>query len=206
MKVLITILSSFLWRVRGGLCILGSKLPMNKIWYALAFGFYGCLYYSWTFENWLIGFIDCYTSYQLFGIGLYVGALILGCFNPEERECELIDDIVFSCRITFGDKSAKCFNLLLAWTGLHVEPKTYWLKDYPRLFGFVGISLSGLVITFLWGLYLRDTGIMLSGLGMGVCYWLGYLFNKVIPEQKSGWGYGEWIFGAYEGLWLGLAL
>ena len=196
-NVLIVILSAVLWRIRGGW--LKEYIPANKIWYAVAFACYGCFSLGATFENWLIGLIDCYTSYQLFGVGLYVGALIFGTFNPQERECELIDDLLYPCRITFGEKSAKWFNILLGWTGLHAEPKTYWLKDYGRLFGFCGTSLTGLIITFLWGVFLGNISIMFSGLGMGVCYWLGYLLNKVIPEQKAGWGYGEWIFGAYIG-------
>lgn len=77
-----------------------------------------------------------------------------------------------------------------------------WLYEYPRLFGFFGTTLTGLIITFLWGLYFGSIAIMLCGLGMGVCYWLGYLLNKLIHEKKAGWGYGEYIFGAYLGGWL----
>ena len=39
-SILIVAISSFLWRVRGGLDIWkGDNVPMNKIWYAVASGF-----------------------------------------------------------------------------------------------------------------------------------------------------------------------
>ena len=40
---------------------------------------------------------------------------------------------------------------------------------------------------------------MLSGLGMGVCYWIGTKLEKLCPLGKCGWNWGEIIFGAYEG-------
>lgn len=183
--LLFTALSAALWRIRGGLRIAGKKLPLNKIWYAVAFACYGCLYFSWGLENWLIGFIACYASYQLYGWGLYISSLLDGGkLNPnlnQYRECELIDDLLYSCRISF-------------------KGKTVWLYEYPRLFGFCGTTLTGLIITFLWGLYLGNLAVMLSGLGMGFCYWLGSQLEKLKTLGKSGWNWGEWIFGAYMGL------
>ena len=38
MKILIDLISAFLWRVRGGLEIKGKKFPANKIWFALFIG------------------------------------------------------------------------------------------------------------------------------------------------------------------------
>lgn len=197
--LIIVVLSALLWRIRGGLW--KEYIPMNKIWYSVFFAIYSLCYFVPDVTIFLIGFVDCYTSYQLYGWGSYIGGLLNGTsFNREkDAECELIDDLLYPCRITFGEKSAKWFNILLGWTGLHAEPKTYWLKDYGRLFGFCGTSLTGLIITFLWGIFLFDFVIMISGLGMGLCYLLGYYLNKLIPEQKAGWGYGEWIFGAYIG-------
>lgn len=179
-SLLIILLSAVLWRIRGGW--LKEYIPANKIWYALAFALYGIGYFEPCFRIFLVAFIDCYASYQLYGLGAYVGGLIHGgSFNREEdAECDLIDDLLYPCRIT-------------------IKGKTYWLKDFGRLFGFCGTSLTGLIITFLWGLFLSDVFVMISGLGMGVCYYLGYLLNKIFPEQKAGWGYGEWIFGAYLG-------
>lgn len=200
--LVIVLLSAFLWRVRGGLKINGKKLPANKIWYAVFFAVYGCIYYSPDVQMFVLAFADCYMSYQLYGWGAYIGGLMDGLpFNRSmDAECELIDDLLYPCRITFGKWSTKIFNLLFGWLGWKVEEdKTYWLKDYGRAFGFCGTCLTGLIISILWGLYLNSIAVAISGLGMGICYYLGYLLNKVIPEQKDGWGYGEWIDGLYKG-------
>ena len=201
-SVLIVALSALLWRIRGGLRIQGKKLPANKIWYSVFFAIYSCFYLLPDMQIFAMAFIDCYTSYQLYGWGPYLGGLLNGTsFNRDvDAECELIDDLLYPCRITFGEKSAKWFNILLGWTGLHAEPKTYWLKDYGHLFGFCGTSLTGLIITFLWGLFLNDFLIMISGLGMGVCYWSGSKVEKLYPLGKGGWNWGEWIYGGYLGV------
>lgn len=184
-SILIVALSSLLWRIRGGLW--KEYIPANKIWYAVAFAVYGCFYFSFGFENFIVGLLAAYASYQCFGWGLYVGRLISGgTLNPnliQYRECELIDDLLYSLHITY--KGTK-----------------YYLYQYPRAFGFVGTTLIGVITTFLWGLYLGNLGVMVSGLAMGVCYWLGYLLNKVYPERKGGWGYGEILAG----MWFGVVL
>ena len=189
---LIIALSSFLWRVRGGLDIWkGDNVPMNKIWYAVAFSVYSWFYFDFTAENLIIAFIACYTSYQLYGWGLYLGRLLNGGeLKPnlvQYRECELIDDLLYSLHITI--KGNKCY-----------------LYQYPKLFGFLGTTLTGLIITFLWGLFLNSIGIMLSGLAMGICYWLGSKLYTVKSDNKFGWNWGEWIFGAYMGLILAWGL
>lgn len=182
--ILIIALSSFLWRVRGGLDIWkGDNVPMNKIWYAVAFSIYSGFYYGWGIEEQLIAFIVCYASYQLFGWGLYIGTLVGDghTIDPEkDRECELIDDLIFPLHITLNGEKL-------------------YLYQYPKLFGFVGTSLTGLIISFLWGVYMINFFVMLSGLAMGACYYLGDLLDKLIPDNKSGWNWGEWIFGAYMG-------
>lgn len=180
-SILIIAVSSLLWRIRGGLW--KEYIPANKIWYALAFGAYACIYFGSMWENFIVGFIACYTSYQLYGWGVYIGRLLTGYeLNPDtDRECELIDDLLYPLHVT-------------------INGNKYYLYQYPQLFGFLGTTLTGLIITFLWGLFFGSIGVMLSGLGMGVCYWLGGLLNKLIPEQKLGWGYGEYINGAYWGV------
>ena len=186
-SILIVVLSSFLWRVRGGLW--KDYIPANKIWYAVAFAVYGCFYFGWSFENWTVGFADSYVSYQAYGWGLYIGCLLLGCaIDPEkDRENELIDDLLYSIRFSF-------------------KGKTVWLYEYPKLFGFLGTSLTGLIITFLWGLYTGSLVIMLSGLSMGICYWIGGQLEKLYALGKSGWNWGEIIWGAVEGAVLAYAL
>lgn len=104
------------------------------------------------------------------------------------RECDLIDDLLYSAHITFkGNK--------------------IYLYQYPRLFGFCGTCLSGLILTFLMGLSVGSVGLMLSGFAMGVFYWLGGQLEKLYAQGKQGWNWGEWLFGAYLGgmlvLWLG---
>ena len=181
----IVILSAFLWRIRGGLW--EEYIPENKIWYALFFGIFGYFYFGNSLEKAVVGGIACFTSYKLYGWGLYLGRLLEGGqLNPnlvQYRECELIDDLLYSCRIT-------------------LKGKTFWLYENPKWFGFCGTTLTGLIITFLWGLYFGSLPLMLSGLGMGVCYWLGSLLEKFKALGKSGWDWGEWIFGAYMGAWL----
>ena len=81
---------------------------------------------------------------------------------------------------------------------LNEEYKIY-LYQYPRCFGFVGTSLTGVIITFILGLYLINFWVMISGLAMGICYFIGEVFDRIVPDNKSGWNWGEWIFGAYLG-------
>ena len=179
---LFSILSAFFWRVRGGLRIAGEKLPANKIWYALFFACLGCMKLGWGIENGIIGFLACYASYQLYGWGIYIGRLLSGgTLDPEkDKECELIDDLLYPLHITF-------------------KRKKYYLYQYPKAFGFCGTCLTGLIITFLWGLFLGDLIVIVSGLLMGPCYWLGGKAEKLYPLGKSGWNWGEWIFGLYIG-------
>lgn len=175
-------LSAFLWRVRGGL--LKKYIPANKIWYAVYFGICGYLHFN-DIEKAIIGFVACYVSYQLYGWGLYIGRLLEGGkLNPnlvQYRECELIDDLLYSCRVSF-------------------KGKTVWLYECPKLFGFCGTTISGLIVTFIWGLYFGSFSLMLAGLAMGVCYWLGGLLEKIYTLGKAGWNWGEWIFGFYLGI------
>lgn len=187
--IVYSVLSALLWRIRGGLRIAGKKLPLNKIWYAIAFACYGCLYFSWGLENWLVGFIACYVSYQLYGWGTYISSLLTGCeLNPEkDRECELIDDLLYPLYAT-------------------IKGQKYYLYQFSRWFGFLGTTLTGLIITFLWGLFLGNIIVMLSGLGMGICYWLGAQLEKILPLGKAGWNWGEIICGFWFGLILGLQL
>lgn len=182
-SILIIAVSSLLWRIRGGLW--KEYIPANKIWYALAFGAYACIYFGSMWENFIVGFIACYSSYQLYGWGVYIGRLLTGYeLNPDtDRECELIDDLLYPLHVT-------------------INGNKYYLYQYPKLFGFLGTTLTGLIITFLWGLYLGNLVIMVSGLGMGAVYWIGGQIEKIYPLGKSGWNWGEWIFGAYLGGWL----
>lgn len=188
---LIAVLSSFLWRVRGGLDIYkGENVPFNKIWFAVFFAVYSGFYYGWGIEEQIVAFVACYTSYQLYGWGLYIGTLVGEGFtlHPEsDKECELIDDLLYSLHIT-------------------MKGQKYYLYQYPRAFGFCGTCLTGLIITFLWGLFLGDMIVIVSGLLMGPCYWLGGKAEKLKALGKSGWNWGEWIFGLYLGVVLAFSI
>lgn len=181
----IVVISALLWRIRGGLW--KKYIPANKIWYALFFGVCGYFHFGNNLEKAIVGFICCYASYQLYGWGLYIGRLLEGGkLNPnlvQYRECELIDDLLYSCRISF-------------------KGKTVWLYEYPKLFGFCGVTLTGLIITFLWGLYFGSLPLMLSGLAMGLSYWLGGKLEKLYAIGKSGWNWGEF----FAGIWFGSML
>lgn len=179
----IIILSCFLWRVRGGLRFWGHKAPLNKIWYAVFLEAYSCLYFGYCLENLIVGFVASYTSYQLYGWGMYVGRLLSGgTLDPEkDKECELIDDLLYPLHITL--KGTK-----------------YYLFQYPKLFGFIGTCLTGLIISFICGLYLGNLWFMLSGLSMGLTYWLSGQLNKLVDDGKYGWKWAEWLDGFVKGL------
>lgn len=176
------VLSALLWRIRGGLRINGKKLPVNKIWYAIFIGVL-CYVNGLGLEMSVNSGIATFVAYQLYGWGRYIGALVGGVLDKESKECELIDNLLDPCKIT--------------WKG-----KVYYLNDYPRLFGFCGTTITGLMLTYLMGIAMGDFGFGFVGIGMGVCYWLGSLLEKLYPLGKCGWNWGEWIFGAYLGFFL----
>lgn len=187
-SILIIFISSFLWRVRGGLRFFGKKAPLNKIWWAVFFALYSNLYFGFDLSLFIVSLIASYSAYQLFGWGLYIGHLLLyGKLNPEkDRECELIDDLLYSVKLT-------------------LKGNTYHLYDFPRLFGFLGTSLAGLIVTFLPSLIIYNIPFMLCGFFMGLCFIIGIFLEKLYPLGKSGWNWGEWIFGAVMGGFLASA-
>ena len=182
------LLGSLLWRVRGGLRVFGKKVLLNKVWFAVFFACVGCLKFGFTFEGFLIGFLACYASYQMYGWGLYLGRMLYGgTLDPEkDKECELIDDILYSIKITR-------------------KGKVYYLYQYPRVFGFIGMMLTGLIMSFLWGLFFQKLNIMLCGLLMPIWYEICLPFQHV-PYDKKAWNLGEWVCGFYFGFCFGCFL
>ena len=168
-----TIVSAFLWRVRGGLRIKDKKLLLNKVWFALFIGVY-CYLKGKGLEISVNSAIATYVSYQLYGWGRYIGALVGGEIS-KEKECELIDNVIDDVK---------------------------FLTDRPRLYGFCGTTITGLMITYLMGLGMVNFWYGFVGAGMGICYWLGSKLEKLYPLGKSGWNWGEWILGAWLGFWL----
>lgn len=90
----------------------------------------------------------------------------------------MIDDIVNAARISFKGYS-------------------WYLKDYPRVWGFAALALRGLVWTFLTGLAFQSPAIMASGLLMPVCYLLPTLalWYTKHNADKTAWNIGEWLWG-----------
>lgn len=178
-----TALGSFLWRVRGGLRFWGYKAPANKIWFAMYVGVI-CWFKNKGIEISVNATIATYVAYQLNHWGLYIGRLCLGGEVGDERENPLVDQIIFPLHIT-------------------IKGQTYYLYQFPRWFGFVGTTMTGVMVTYLMGLGMADFLFGFVGLGMGLCYWVGHLVSKYIYDDgKGGWKWGEWIFGAYLGFFL----
>lgn len=201
-KLLIECISSFLWRVRGGLKFWGHKLPLNKVWFALFYAGAFCYLEGWDLNTFTVVAIATLVSYQEYGWGEYVGC-VLGVAKPTERsDCSLVDDIVDTMRITIKARDIKIWK----WT-IHIPNIEWKLTDHPVLFGWVGLSLRGLILTFTIGLAIQNIPYMLTGLAMGSIYWLGgWICRHIKDDGKSGWNWAEWLFGFYLGLVLVLCI
>lgn len=163
------------------LCILGGgflnrirgglfDFSGNKLLFPLFLSFFGG-----NFEIMICTFIAAYVGQQ-FGWGTYIGALY--GTPPTQDEVSEIDEIVNSAKVTFGDK-------------------VFYLRDYPRLWGFVALALRGLLWSFLIGLALHDVILMLAGLFMPICYLIGYFADDYLLNKggKTAWNLGEWLWG-----------
>ena len=193
-NILICLLSSFLWRVRGGLTFWGHKVPLNKIWFALFFSAAWCYLVQGNFNDWTVAAIATFTSYQEYGWGEYIGCLLTGAKPTDRSDCPLIDDIIDTMRISIKARDITIWK----WT-IHIPEINWKLTDHPVLFGWVGLSLRGLLMTFMIGLAFRNIPFMLSGLAMGTVYKLGGLVNKIKDDGKCGWKWAEWLWGFYMG-------
>lgn len=184
--LLIVLGCAFCFRVRGGLRIphTDKKFPLNKYWFAIFFALSACFLRFWSFNFFLVTAIAARLSTQIYGWGEYIGCLLCGDKPSGERsDCDLVDDIVDNLKITFHGNTVK-------------------LSDYPVAWGWLGLSLRGLILSFIIGLALNSIPFMLCGFAMGTVYWLGGQFNKLIDDGKCGWKWAEWLFGGYLGLML----
>lgn len=184
--LLIVLGCAFCFRVRGGLRIpyTDKKFPLNKYWFAIFFALSACFLRVWSFNFFLVTAIAARLSTQIYGWGEYIGCLLCGDKPSGERsDCDLVDDIVDNLKITFHGNTVK-------------------LSDYPVAWGWLGLSLRGLILSFIIGLALNSIPFMLCGFAMGTIYWLGGQFNKLIDDGKCGWKWAEWLFGGYLGLML----
>lgn len=175
-------LGAFLNRVRGGLKFKDKKLPLNKLWFPVYLGALIAGITCGGFKGFITGFIACYVGQQVCGWGKAAGAATTGILlNPDEKECEMIDDLLDNLKITLKDH-------------------TVYVKDsYPELWGMLWLALRGVLWTFLIGLTIQSVNYMLCGAMMGVIYFTtGYIcrefFNKT---DKTAWNISEWLFGGW---------
>ena len=173
MNYIFIVLGSFLNRVRGGLF---ENLKFNKIFFPIFVGCLGLISEA-SIASFLSKFIAGYVGQQIAGWGAYVGSLTTGA-KPSE-ECSLIDDLINECRIT-----------LLG--------KVFYLKDFPRTWGFCGLLLRGLLWSYIVGTAFNSIPVMVSGVLMPVCYLIPtlILWHTSHNQDKTAWNLGEWIWGA----------
>lgn len=188
--LLVCVLSAFFWRVRGGLNIWkGDKVPANKIWYAVFVACLCCVFSGWSLEKFANVSIATFVAHQLCSWGVYIGRTLQGgeIDISKDKENPLIDEIIMPLHIT-------------------IKGNKFYLYQYPRLYGFVGTTITGLMVTYLMGLAIGSFWFGFSGVMMGICYYLGSLLNKLKPDGKGGWNWGEWIFGGNMGIALAWCL
>lgn len=175
-------LGALLNRIRGGLRIFGKKLPLNKIWFPLYIGALIAVATDGGFKGFITGFLASYIGQQICGWGKAAGAATTGIINnPDEKECEMIDDLLDNLKIT-------------------IKGHTIYVKEsYPVLWALLWLALRGLVWTFLIGLSLQSVNYMLCGAAMGIIYCTtGYICREFFHKMdKTAWNISEWIYGGW---------
>ena len=181
-----SLLGALTFRIRGGLRIphTDKKFPLNKWWFAVFVALATCFLRGWSVNTFVVMLIAARLSTQLYGCGEYISC-VLGDSKPypERSDCDLVDDIVDNLKVTFHGHTVK-------------------LSDYPVAWGWLGLSLRGLILTFIIGLALNSIPYMLCGFAMGTVYWLAGKFNKLVDDGKCGWKWAEIFFGGYLALCL----
>ncbi|MBP5698683.1 MAG: hypothetical protein J6W96_04070 [Alphaproteobacteria bacterium] len=193
---IISLLNAFGFRVRGGLGERwGFKFPLNKWWFAVIFSLCTAYLQGWDQNYQLVLMIATRISTQIAGWGEYVGC-VLGIAQPQSDREDLpkVDHILDNMKWEAHDVK------VWKWT-IHVP--AFNLLDHGVLFGWLGLTIRGLYMTFIIGLALRSIPFMLCGLAMGSIYWFaGWLYRKGLNDGKGGWNIGEWLYGFYLGLML----
>ena len=196
MTWLIPFLCSLGFRIRGGLFERQWKrLPLNKWWFATIFALCACWLKGWDWNYFLVVFIAARLSTQLAGWGEYVGC-VLGMAQPQPDREDLpkVDHILDNMKWDAHDVK------VWKWK-IHIP--AFNLLDHGVLFGWLGLTVRGLYMTFIIGLALQSIPFMLCGLAMGSIYWFaGWLYRLGLNDGKGGWNIGEWLFS----FWLGLCL
>ena len=194
MTWLIPFLCSLGFRVRGGLFERQwRRLPLNKWWFAAIFAACSCWLKGFDWNYYLVVFIAARLSTQLAGWGEYVGC-VLGMAQPQPDREDLpkVDHILDNMKWDAHDVK------VWKWT-VHIP--AFNLLDHGVLFGWLGLTVRGLYMTFIIGLALQSIPFMLCGLAMGSIYWFaGWLYRLGLNDGKGGWNIGEWIYGFYLGV------
>lgn len=179
-KWIIALFGGILFRIRGGLL----DIFANKFYYPLFVGILYSYINNWSVYLGFLGLITAYIAQQIVGWGTYRGALVCGS-NEFSPECKIIDDLLNSIKIT-------------------CEKTVYYLTDYPRIWGFLGCSLRGLLSSFLFGLLAQSHEVMLCGLLVGLCYLIPtvLLWKTKYHNTKAAWNIGEYFEGALYVLFL----
>lgn len=192
-RVIIVSLCALGFRIRGGLGERwGWKFPLNKWWFAVIFSLCAAYLHGWDQNYQLVLMIAARLSTQLAGWGEYVGC-VLGIAEPQPEREDLpkVDHILDN--LHWEARDVKVWK----WT---VRVPAFNLLDHAILFGWLGLTVRGLYMTFIIGLALQSIPFMVCGVAMGTIYWLVGLFSrKVYPLYKGGWNIAELIYGAYLG-------
>ena len=142
----------------------------NKIYYPLFIGVIFSYIFDWSFYLGIFGFINAYIAQQLLGWGTYRGALTCGA-KPTSPEVPQIDKLL---------------------------NKSEYLVNNPRVWGFCGCSLRGLVSSFIIGSLVQSFSVALCGLLVGFCYLIPtlILWKTKHHNTKTAWNLGEFLEGA----------
>lgn len=182
-KILIILICSLCFRIRGGLDMpfTNKNFPLHKWWFAIGFSLCACYLKGFSWNYFLIILIASRLATQLCGWGEYKGCdLGAGKPDPERHDMFEVDEFLDN-----------------------FEFKGHKLIDYPILFGFIGLSIRGLYLTFIIGLAMQSIPFMISGIIWGLtCYLSGLISRKVYPLEKGGWNLDEYLIGAWFGLCL----
>lgn len=195
MKWIIPFLTSFGFRVRGGLGERqGHKLPLNKWWFATIFALCACwLRGYWEWNYFLVVFVASRLSTQLAGWGEAVGCA-LGVAKPQAERIDMYEADEFCNNFEIQERDIKIWK----WN-IHIPH--FKLIDHPQLWGVTYLTIRGAYLSFIIGLAIQSLPFTVWGSAMGVIYWFaGWLYRKGLDDGKSGWNIGEWIYGFYLGI------
>ena len=176
-QILATLCGAILYRIRGGGF---GDIPNNKIYFPIFIGILYGILSNWSIEYIINGFAAAYIAQQITGWGTYRSALVSGSTDYRvEEECPMIDDIINTLKITFDDK-------------------VYKISDYPRICGFIGCSLRGLLSSFIIGSNIACTELKYCGILVGLCYLIPViiLWKTKYHNTKTAWNIGEYLEGA----------